>query len=81
MQSVFSLASLSCEESAVICDLKGDAALCERLQDLGFIENARIKCLFSASFGDPRAYRIKDTVIALRKKDADTILCKEAEEP
>ena len=75
VQPVFPLASLPCEQSAIICGLEGDGFLRERLQDLGFIEFSPVTCLFSSAFGDPRAYRIKDTIIALRKKDAQNILC------
>ena len=46
-----------------------------RLCDLGFTENSRVTCLFPSAFGDPSAYRIRDTVVALRSGDARTVLC------
>ena len=47
-----------------------------RLCDLGLTENSRVTCLFPSAFGDPRAYRIRDTVVALRGCDARTVLCR-----
>lgn len=37
-------------------------------------------CLFSSAFGDPRAYRVKDTVIALRGDDARCVCCERDED-
>lgn len=41
-----------------------------RLLDLGFTRGARVRCLFAAPSGEPRAYRIRGAVIALRREDA-----------
>ena len=47
-----------------------------RLMDLGFTRGARVRCLFAAPGGDPRAYRIRGAVIALRSEDAGLVrLC------
>ena len=45
----------------------------QRLLDLGFIEGARVKRLFSAPSGNPSAYLISGAVIALRASDASGI--------
>lgn len=45
-----------------------------RLQDLGFVEGNFVDILNTGALGDPTAYRINGTVIALRKEDADSIL-------
>lgn len=44
-----------------------------RILDMGIIGGAKITRLFSSPFGDPTAYEIKNTVIALRKTDSDKI--------
>lgn len=44
-----------------------------RLTELGFIEGTRVKRLFTAAAGDPAAYRLRGTVIALRKSDSAAI--------
>lgn len=48
-----------------------------RLQDIGLVENTTVTCLFQSPLGDPRAYRIRGAVIALRKRDADFVKIKE----
>ncbi len=47
----------------------------ERLLTLGFTKESQGKCLFSSAFGDPRAYQVKDTVVALRACDANQVYC------
>jgi len=76
MTKVFPLTALPCSQSAVICAMEGKGPMCERLRDLGFHETGTVTCLFSSVFGDPRAYRIKDTVVALRDSDACHVICK-----
>lgn len=49
-------------------------AMRRRLLDLGFTEGARAECLFDSPQGDPRAYRVRGTVIALRNRDARGVL-------
>ncbi len=44
-----------------------------RLLDLGFTPGARVECLFAAPSGDPRAYLVRGSVIALRGGDAASI--------
>lgn len=46
-----------------------------RLRDLGFVENGLVTCLYPSAFGDPKAYRVRDTVVALRGRDAGQIAC------
>lgn len=45
-----------------------------RLMDLGFTPGARIGVALSTFSGDPRAYRIRGTTIALRRHQAEMIL-------
>ena len=45
----------------------------ERLRDLGLCEGEKVKCVMISPLGDPSAYLIKGSVIALRKEDADTV--------
>ena len=45
----------------------------QRLMDLGFVPGSEVRPLFAAPLGDPRAYLVCDTVIALRQKDAATV--------
>ena len=45
-----------------------------RLQELGFVPGARVCCVGVSPLGDPAAYRLKGTVIALRAGDARAVL-------
>ncbi|HIS43177.1 MAG TPA: ferrous iron transport protein A [Candidatus Limiplasma pullicola] len=76
MEQAFTLDRLESGESACVVQLTGTGAMQSRLCDLGFTENSRVTCLFSSVFGDPRAYRVRDTVVALRSGDARTVLCR-----
>lgn len=41
-----------------------------RLLDLGLTRGARVRPEFCSSFGDPRAYQVRGTLIALRGEQA-----------
>lgn len=45
-----------------------------RLLDLGLIHNTDIKPLIQSPLGDPRAYEIRGSTIALRSEEASEIL-------
>ena len=44
-----------------------------RLMELGFLPGAEVKMLFAAASGDPIAYQVRGSVIALRGNDAAKI--------
>lgn len=44
-----------------------------RLTELGLTPGCRVTCLYAAASGDPRAYRVRGTVLAIRKSDASGI--------
>ena len=75
MHTVFPLASLSEGQSGVIHALDLHGAMHDRLCDLGFTKGSVVTCLFSSLWGDPRAYRIRGSVIALRQSDAQHVRC------
>jgi DtxR family Mn-dependent transcriptional regulator len=52
-----------------------------RLMDLGVLPGTRIEAILSSVGGDPKAYRIRGALIALRKEQADSILISRSEEP
>lgn len=64
------LLDVPCGHSAVITAVKADGPMRARLLDLGFAAGRTVDCLFSSPLGDPRAYRVLGTIIALRAKDA-----------
>jgi ferrous iron transport protein A len=46
----------------------------QRMLDLGIIPNTLIQVLRRSPFGDPTAYLIRDTCIALREEEARNII-------
>lgn len=61
-------------DSAVIERLETKGELRQRLMDIGFVEETKVKCVRISPFGDPKAYLLRGAVIALRKEDAKSIL-------
>ena len=67
------LSELPPHTAAAIVRLSRDDALGKRLTDLGVTEGERITVEFSSPFGDPIAYRVKGCLLALRKRDCETV--------
>ena len=44
-----------------------------RMLDLGFVTGTIVKALFTSPFGDPKAYLVRGTIIAIRDEDAQKI--------
>ena len=46
----------------------------KRFYNLGIIENSKIKPLYKSPFGNPTAYFIKGSIVAIRNDDAKLII-------
>jgi ferrous iron transport protein A len=57
--------------SVVHLDLKG--LLRRRILDLGIVPGTTLSCIGKAPSGDPIAYSVRGTIIALRSEDAKLI--------
>jgi DtxR family Mn-dependent transcriptional regulator len=77
-EDVIPLSRLSSGEAAEVVALdplfRGFAR--RRLLDLGFTPGARIRSDLATFAGDPRAYRLRGTTIALRREQSDRVLVK-----
>jgi DtxR family transcriptional regulator, Mn-dependent transcriptional regulator len=69
------LSALVPGESAVVFELDEECRgfTRRRLQDLGLTPDARVEAALENPFGDPRAFRVRGTMIALRSQQADHI--------
>lgn len=67
------LSSLQCGQSGVVDCIETQGAMRRRLQDIGLIAGTQVACVGISPLGDPAAYEIRGAVIALRKKDSDTV--------
>ncbi|AQM59458.1 MULTISPECIES: FeoA family protein [Clostridium] len=56
-----------------VININARGELRRRFFDLGIIEGTNIEVLFKGPFGDPVAYSIRGTVIALREEDGEKI--------
>jgi len=71
------LISLSVLPSGSVCRVESipkNGRLYRRLWDLGLIEGTVISCLLRGYGGSPIAYKVRGSVITLRKCDAGQIL-------
>ena len=67
------LSALHRGQSGVVCTLTAAGAMRRRLQDLGLICGTKVTCVGVSPLGDPKAFRVRGAVIALRRSDADTV--------
>ena len=74
------LSQLSCGEHGIITELHTSEALRRRLQEVGFIVGASVKCVMKSPLKDPTAYRVCGATIALRNRDAATVEIERSEE-
>jgi ferrous iron transport protein A len=56
-----------------------DAAIADRLLELGFDEGAEVETLHRAPLGDPIAVRVDGSVVALRRALARAVLVTDAQ--
>ena len=72
---VTTLDLLSPGECATVIDNNlNEENIKRRLEDIGLTANSEIKCLHVSPLGDPKAYKICCTVIAIRKNHSSQIL-------
>ena len=58
----------------IIQDLKLEGVMRRRLLDLGFVKGAEIMVLQKSPLGDPVAFRVSETTVALRNEESSKIL-------
>lgn len=56
-----------------VSKLLADGSIRRRLLDIGLIEGTQVRCLYSSPSGDPTAYLVRGTVVALRREDSQHI--------
>ena len=68
-----SLDTLNINKCATILDLNCNGDLRRRLLDLGLVNGTTIKAVLRSPIGNPIAYEVRGTTIALRKEDSKLI--------
>lgn len=72
-EQMLTLAELAAGQEAWVQSIRSNGLLRRRLLDLGFCPGAAVQVDLSSPSGDPVAYRIRETRIALRRSDAREI--------
>ena len=67
------LDKLNVGDSARIISLVSIGKERRRMLDLGFISGSNVSVLFCSPFGDPKAYFVRGTIVAIRDEDARKI--------
>lgn len=70
------LTSLRPGEQAEIVELKVGGYAQRRLMEMGITPGVTIEAVMKSAFKDPMAYRVRDTILAIRRQQAEQILIK-----
>lgn len=74
MKNNISLDKINLNEKYLIDEVLLDEHTKKRIYDLGLIENTIIEAVYKSPFGDPVAYSVRGTIIAIRNNDAKKII-------
>lgn len=74
MSAIHALDQLRQGDTAVVYSLTTNGGIRRRLQDIGLIPGTEVKCVQFSPLGDPIAYLVRGSVIALRREDASRII-------
>lgn len=64
------LADMKPGQKMMVSGFSNEQKMKRRLQDLGLIAGTMVECVGISPLGDPAAYVIRKTVIAIRREDA-----------
>lgn len=67
------LCQISVGKACKIAGLELNGILRRRILDLGIIPGTTVECIRRGPSGDPTAYTVRGTTVALRKEDASFI--------
>lgn len=72
---LLTLAMINPGQFVLISELLADGEGRRRLMDLGFTPGTRVEVIRRSPLGDPTAYGVRGTVIALRSEEARQVHC------
>ena len=78
MNTIFPLSQLAPGERAVVRRVAAAGGMRRRLQDIGLIPGAPVRCVGRSPLGDPAAYAVCGAVIALRARDCADVAVERA---
>ncbi len=68
------LADLAVNESGTVIALQSSDNMRRRLLDIGLTKNAVVTCVGQSPAGDPIAFNIRGSIIALRRTDCEKVI-------
>lgn len=71
------LDKISTGELAVVVTVDTALSLKQRLYDIGLVPGTKVKVVHQSPAGNPRAYLVRGSVIALRNCDAEKIFVRD----
>jgi len=71
---MYTLAEMNRGDSAIVYKLTSTGGIRRRLQDIGLIPGTKVECIQKSPLGDPVAFLIRGSVIALRCEDLSNII-------
>ena len=80
MKPLIRLSELPVNAEAVVAEVNCADRLRDRVMNMGIVKDAQIRPVFTAPFGDPVAYAVKNTMIALRRRDSRDIMVRYRDE-
>ena len=73
MNKIITLNELPMNLSGKIHNINCKENIKRRMLDLGMIQNTSIKPILKSPLGDPRAYEVRGSIIAIREEDSKKI--------
>ncbi|MEG6585143.1 FeoA family protein [Dendrosporobacter sp. 1207_IL3150] len=70
---VIALSSLAAGECCWVAAIEIHGLLRRRILDMGMVPGTTVECIRRSPSGDPIAYKVRDSIIALRHDDASNI--------
>ena len=67
------LNNIKIDDNVKVVNINDNCSIKRRLMDIGLVPGTYIKLLYKSTFGDPKAYLIRNTVIAIRDMDSKYI--------
>ena len=68
------ISSLGVGECGCVVRILSGIGIRRRLLDVGMSSGTCVRCVGESPFGDPRAYLVRGCVIAIRNKDAESVI-------
>lgn len=74
MPNIRKLSELKTGEGAQVAKLLVNGSMRRRLLDIGLSPGTCVSCIGKSPFGDPAAYLVRGSAVAIRGKDADCVI-------